>query len=83
MRTLLILSLAMILSSCEEGERESRDVKHEKSRYEEQHYFKDAVQVDNKHLGPMLYRIENDEAICYQHGEGIWCHWKADGGKPL
>jgi hypothetical protein len=77
MRTILILSL-IILSGCESSDNDS----HVHARDESPHYFKDSTRVDNSHVGPTTFRLENDETICYQSGAGnIWCHWKVEQPK--
>lgn len=46
-----------------------------------EHYFKNAVKVDNEQVGPKMYRIENDEVICYVvHNGGADCQWKKPVG---
>lgn len=76
MRMILLLGLVIVLSSCESssGERRrSRTIEREDGA----HYFKSAERVDNIDKGPgYVYRLENDEVICYQRESGLWCRWK-------
>lgn len=66
-----IFMLAMV------GCRDSDYVAHPtKDKSEDEHYMKDARIVDNHSIGHRLYRVENDEVICYDSPNGLWCKWK-------
>ena len=74
---LLATSCSCILISCAR-ERPIRAEVRESDYKLGPYYFKKAEKVDNTQFGPNMYRLENDEVICYSGGseQGLQCRWK-------
>lgn len=77
MKTIMLVA-ALFMVSCSspsDGERRKRDT----PREELPHYMKDIVRVDSSYDPGTMYRMENDEVICYMHGnDTLACHWKSN-----
>jgi hypothetical protein len=68
MRMFMILSLAAILSGCDETPSQKPKVDHNQP-----------VEMNGDHMK----RYETNEVVCFRviDNSGIWCHWKGEQPK--
>lgn len=78
MKNLILLLSVLLIAGCSESSHSSRSESREKDYTDGEFYFKKGVKVDNRSVGPHMYRVENDEAICYVMGSdgGLQCKFK-------
>ena len=74
MKYLVILSAMICLAGCDESNPKPITKEIEKTRA---HVFSIERDLTNNNGPHSLYRIENDEVICYETGgEAMSCKWK-------